>query len=270
MDVDLHLHTTASDGVLPAAELVRRAIEARLDLISITDHDTVAGVGAAMAEARGQPIEVVPGIEVSTMGERTELHILGYFVDIENADLRRHGELAAQRRASRLRGMVDRLRDQGIEVDYERVAEHGSEDGALGRPHLARALVEMGAVSSTSEAFDRYIGNSHPAYIPSALLAPPEAISLIRGCGGIAVWAHPPIWLLDELLPSLVEAGLQGLEVYRPRVGPDRLSRLEAAASRFSLLTTGGSDWHSPEDGGVGDFRVRSQEVSAFLDARGH
>jgi predicted metal-dependent phosphoesterase TrpH len=130
-------------------------------------------------------------------------------------------------------------------------------------------MVEAGVVSSVPEAFDRYIGNDHPAYIPTLLLDPGEAIRLIHGAGGLAIWAHPPAYRLGELLPGLLAWELDGLEVYRPFLSRDRMLKIEAAARRDGLLVTGGSDWHGPDGGPLGEFRVHASEVARFLEAGG-
>jgi predicted metal-dependent phosphoesterase TrpH len=268
MDLDLHLHSSASDGTVPPEEVVAAALEARLDVVALTDHDTLAGVPAAIDAARGRPVAVIPALEMSTTWNDVELHVLGYYVDPSDPGLRGHEKRAGERREARLREMVSRLRRQGVEVAFDRVAEAAG-SGAPGRPHLARAMVEAGLVESIPEAFDRYIGNEHPAYIPTLLLDPAQAIRLIHGAGGIAVWAHPPAHRLEELLPELLRAGLDGLEAYRPFLARDRMLQTEAAARASGLLVTGGSDWHGPDSGPLGAFRVHASEVPRFLEAGG-
>ena len=270
MRIDLHLHSTASDGTLSPAELVDAAVAAHLDLIALSDHDTVGGVPGAMEAAQGLPVEVIPALEVSsTWGDR-EIHILGYDVDPAEARLARHTVRAAELRADRIRKMTVLLEGQGVHVALDAVVEAaGPEAYALGRPHLARALVAAGYVGSVPEAFDRYIGDAHPAFLPTRLVTPDEAVGLIRDAGGTAVWAHPPQDLVDELLPALVRAGLRGLEVYRPRTGSDRMLRLENVARTSGLIRTGGSDWHGAEiNGPLGTFWVTEEEVGGFLDQR--
>lgn len=270
MNLDLHLHSTASDGAVSPAEVVSAAVDARLDAIALTDHDTLAGVLPAMEAARGRRVEIIPAIEVSTTWDDVELHILGYFVDPSDRDLLEHTGRAAEQREARLVGMVDRLREQGIDVPFDRVrAASTGERPTLGRPHLARALVEIGVVDSIPEAFDRYIGNDHPAYIPTRLLDPERAIRLIHGAGGVALWAHPPGYRVDALLPELKAKGLDGIEVYRPRMPRDRVLRFEALARQEALLVSGGSDWHGPQDGPLGEFRVQGSEVADLLAAGG-
>jgi len=268
MDVDLHLHSSASDGALAPEALVEAAVRARLDVIALTDHDTVSGIPAAIEAALGENIAVIPGIEISTSLDDVELHILGYFVDPTDAALLAHTGKASARREDRLREMVLRLAEEGVEVPLELVWEFVGEGASPGRPHLARALVQIGAVESFPAAFDRLIGNAHPAYVPTRLIDPEGACNLIREAGGVSVWAHPHERQLEPLLPGLVAGGLDGVEVYRPWLSQDRMTRIEAAALRHGLMVTGGSDWHGPDGAALGEFRLDASQVSEFL-ARG-
>ena len=190
-------------------------------------------------------------------------------MDPANDELLGHAEVARGLRERRLRVMVGRLWDQGIEVSFPEVVAGAPDRGTLGRPHLAWALVRKGYVSTFSEAFDRFIGNFHPAYIPTRLIDPVEAIRLIEGAGGIPIWAHPPAEHVERLLPALRNAGLKGIEVYRPRTRRDRMLALERIALEEDLLISGGSDWHGPEQGSLGDFRVDRSEVARLLEAGG-
>jgi 3',5'-nucleoside bisphosphate phosphatase len=269
MDLDLHIHSTASDGTSRPRDIVGAAVEARLDVIALTDHDTVSGIPEAIEAAKAHPIEVIAGLEVSTAWQDVELHILGYFVDPWNEELLAHTAVAARHRRGRLKGMVDRLQEQGVEVPFEMVTEAAADGAALGRPHLARAMVRAGIVESVPQAFDLYIGNAHPAYIPSRLLDPKEAIRMIERAGGVSVWAHPPMQRLDALLGPLKEAGLRGLEVFRPRTPQDRMLRLERAARNAGLFPSGGSDWHGPDEGPLGAFRVDARDIAGLLAAGG-
>lgn len=271
MRLDLHLHTAASDGAWSPAEVVRGAAEGGLDVISITDHDTVAGVRPAQEVARDLRIHVVPGIEVSSTHGRTDIHVLGYFVDPESDALVQHGAAAGSRRVDRMREMIERLEVQGIDVSYEAVLRAAGPDGVvIGRPHLARALVEGGHATSVWDAFDRLIGDDSEAFVPTHLLEPTAAVELILAAGGIPVWAHPPADLVDTLLPEMMEAGLRGLEVYRPRPKRAQVLRLESICKTTGLLVSGGSDWHNPDRGGaLGDFFVSADEVEGLLHAGG-
>lgn len=271
MRLDLHIHSTASDGALSPWVVLDLAEKARLDVIALADHDTTAGVRRLLEKGIQQSIQVVPALEVSSTLEERELHFLGYFVDPYAPVLRAHEARAVDLREKRMRGMIQRLAEGGVEVEFEAVLEAaGPERGALSRPHLARALVAAKYVTTVPEAFDRYIGDEHPAFLPTSLLSPEGAIRLILEAGGISVWAHPPENLLDNLLPRLVQAGLRGLEVYRPRHGPKYTLKLEGLCRAWKLLLSGGSDWHYPDRGlELGRFYVSAEEVSALLEEGG-
>ena len=270
MRLDLHIHTTASDGAWSPAAVARGAA-GKLDVIAITDHDTVAGVDAARRSAEGLPLHVIPAVELSSTYRGRDIHVLGYFVDLDAPALRAHEAHAEQARERRMVEMIGRLGAQGIHVRMEAVlAVAGPERGSLGRPHLAKALVESGHAFSVSDAFDRFIGDGHAAFVPTALVDPPGAVGIVRDAGGIAVWAHPPTDLVDTLLPGLVRAGLRGIEVYRPRIDAEQMGRLERTARSSGLVVTGGSDWHTPDAGSeLGDFHVTGDELSRFLEEGG-
>lgn len=270
MRLDLHLHSTASDGALSPEAVVEAAVRARLDVIALSDHDTTAGVARARKAGRTRRVQVIPAIEMSTTweegGETEELHILGYFVDPRAPELVEHAHHARHQREERMKGMVELLEDQGVEVSFSDVLEAAGPDRhSLARPHLARAMVEAGHVADVPEAFRRYIGDEHPAYLPTRLLKPEQAVEIIRAAGGVAVWAHPPVERLDVVLPRLVGAGLRGLEVYRPRTPSDKVMRLEREARTRGLVTSGGSDWHGPDSGELGQFWVTGEEVADLL-----
>jgi len=270
MRLDLHLHTTASDGALAPSEVVARAARGRLDLIAITDHDTMAGWDEARRAAKGLPLHLVPALEVSTTLSGRDLHILGYFVDPAAPSIVAHQARAQTRRAERIEEMIENLSAIGVHVPAERVFACGNGGGGtIGRPHLAQAMVDVGIVSSVDEAFRTWIGDDHEAFVPTALLEPSGAIDLIRAAGGLPVWAHPPRAQVDALVDGMVAQGLAGLEVYRPTHSPQYTASLEAHAARLGLVKTGGSDWHSPRYAPLGDFFVESAEVAEFLEAGG-
>lgn len=278
MRLDLHVHTTASDGALSPGAVVDQAIAGGLHVLAIADHDTTAGSRAARAAvgghgraSRGRPLHVVPAIELSTTRAGDELHVLGYFLDLDAPALRAHEERSSRRRRERLREIVDRLAARGVEVAFEEVLRvAGSEVDSLGRPHLARALVRAGHVDTVSEAFDRFIGDHAPAFVPTDLLDPVEGVEVILESGGIPVWAHPPGDTVEGLLPELVAGGLRGLEVYRPYNTPDQVRRLKSLARRHGLLVSGGSDFHDPDRGGaLGGFFVTDREVAELLELGG-
>jgi predicted metal-dependent phosphoesterase TrpH len=271
MRLDLHIHTTASDGAWPAEAVVRGAAEGGLDVISITDHDTTAGLDAAHEAARDLDLQVIDGIEVSSTYHGRDVHVLGYFIDRGTAAIQSYGVRAERRREERMREMIDRLGAQGINVPFEEVeAAAGPDRVVIGRPHLARALVELGHATSVPDAFQWLIGDDSEAFVPTQLLDPVQAVELILEGGGVPVWAHPPGDLVDVLLPSMKEAGLRGLEVYRPRHRRSQVLRYEAVCRSAGLLMSGGSDWHTPDAGSsLGDFHVTGDKVEDLLEAGG-
>jgi len=267
--IDLHLHSAASDGCLAPAALARAAGAAGLDLIALTDHDTTAGVAEAVA-ATPPGLTILAGIEVTSTYAGTDLHILGYLVDPAHPILTGFAAAAHARRVDRMHGMIHRLQGLGIPIDFEEVvAAAGGVVGNLGRPHLARVLVERGVVESLQAAFDDYLGDGRPAYLPVELATPREAIDLIRGAGGIAVWAHPPLDVLEAELGRFIAWGLEGLECRRPRRLATEVKRLVRTARRHGLLITGGSDWHDPSNGALGEFHLSGAEVAGFLERCG-
>jgi 3',5'-nucleoside bisphosphate phosphatase len=267
--VDLHIHSHASDGHYSPTEVVQMAASGRLDVIAVTDHDTVAGVREAQRAAAGLPLQVVTGIEISTREADHEFHILGYFVDPDSSSMRAHELEARQRRVERMQGMVDRLQELGVGVEYADVARAaGPEVSSIGRPHLARALLERGTTRSFAEAFDRYIGDRGPAFVRSDFPGVRHAIDAIRAAGGVAVWAHPDVAAFDAYIRTFASWGLSGVECYRPNTPPAESHLFETAAITLGLFRTGGSDWHGSHRGPLGDFAVAYGDVRELLDAR--
>lgn len=265
MRIDLHIHSAASDGAFAPAEVVRRARKGGLDLIALADHDTAAGVPEAIAAA-GEHLRVLPAIEVSADHQGQDVHILGYAIDIEAPSLRAYTERAGSARAFRIRAMIERLAGLDVAVEFDAVVrEAGPDVHSLARPHLARVMHANGQVRSVAEAFDRFIGDDGPAYVAARLVDVPGAIRLIHEAGGVAVWAHPPIGLVDATLPAFVEAGLDGLECYRPRATDAELGRVRSAARRYGLVVTGGSDWHGDWHGDLGSFHLGPGSLGDFL-----
>jgi predicted metal-dependent phosphoesterase TrpH len=244
--IDLHTHSTASDGVLAPAELARQARAAGLDVIGLTDHDSTAGV--AEAQRAGEPIglRVVAGVEVNTDLPGGEAHVLGYFVDHEQPAFQRTLTVLREARALRGERMVARLRAAGLDVSWERV--RALAEGAVGRPHVARALIERGYATSVDDAFARWLGRGRPGYVPRLKLSPVEAVRFIRSAWGVPVLAHPAgiADLEATLLPDLIAAGLLGLECYYGQYDDATVRRLLALAAARGLIATGGSDYHGP------------------------
>lgn len=249
MKADLHLHTTASDGRLEPAELVSLAIEVGLDVIAVTDHDTIDGVVPALEAAEAHSLKVIPGVEINTDVGRGEVHILGYFIDYTDRKLAATLQKLRESRRERAQKMVAKLSDLGMKVDWQRVSEL-AQGGTVGRPHVSQALFEKGYVSSEKEAFDKYIGHNGPAYVERYKLLPAEVVKLIIDAQGLPVLAHPAdIAGLNELVPKLKAVGLVGLEVYYRDYSPAIISRLVKIAEQYDLVTTGGTDYHAFGDG---------------------
>ena len=250
MKADLHLHTTASDGLLEPREIVALAAKVGLDVIAITDHDTINGIAPALSAAESFPsLTVVPGVELSTDVPHGEIHVLGYFIDYNSENLAASLRELRDSRQGRALKMIVKLRDLGMEIQWQRVEEL-AQGGSIGRPHLAQALLEAGHVVSLKEAFDKYIGRDGPAYAEREKMLPSEAVSLITSARGLPVLAHPAdIDDLDKILSELQRAGLVGIEVYYGKYTPDVIDRLTKFAGQYGLVTTGGSDYHAFGDG---------------------
>ncbi len=249
MKADLHLHTTASDGRLEPEEIVSLAGHVGLDVIAITDHDTVDGVARALAAAQSNSVTVIPGVEINTDVAKGEVHVLGYFIDYTDTELAATLQKLRDSRRERARKMVAKLGEMGMKVDWNRVSEL-ARGGTIGRPHISQALFEKGYVSSEKEAFDKYIGHNRPAYVERYKLLPEEVVKLILDAQGLPVLAHPAdIDGLDDFVPKLKAAGLIGMEVYYKDYSPETVDRLAGLARKYDLITTGGTDYHAFKDG---------------------
>lgn len=241
--IDLHLHTHFSDGTFTPEEVIRRARETGLAAVSITDHDTLAGLPRARQEA-GDSLEILSGVELTVAFRARELHILGYGFREDNAELNGFLEEARARRHGRIQAMVDRLNEKGISITLQEVQEAAGSGESIGRPHLAEVLLKKRVVGSLPEAFDRFIGDRAPCFVKQATLTVPEAARLVRGAGGVAVLAHPHHMVQDEWIPELVAQGVQGIEVYHPDHTPSVSQVYRRMAESLNLLITGGSDCH--------------------------
>lgn len=244
--VDLHTHSTASDGVLAPAALVELACARGLRVLALTDHDTVAGIPEARATAERLGLRLIPGVELSTHVAAGEVHVLGYFIDPDHPGLVTALARFRDAREGRARQIVERLTAAGAPIRYERVLAYAG-DGSIGRPHIARALIEAGHATSINDAFDRYLVRGRPGYVERYRLTPPDSVRLIRAAGGVPVLAHPhSADDLATLLPELVAAGLGGLECYYGDYDELRKHELLALAARHDLVPTGGTDFHGP------------------------
>src|SRR5690349_22376627 len=261
MRADLHVHSTASDGTDPPAEVMRRAARAGVDVVALTDHDTVAG--HAEAQAAAGPVTLLPGMELSCRLDGRSLHMLAYLFDADQPELA--AELARIRddRVLRARAMVDKLAGLGVDISWEQVAALAG-DAVVGRPHIARAMAASGAIASPREAFTRdWIADGGRAYVDRYALDPARAIGLVREAGGVAVLAHPragrDTWVTDEQVTRLAAAGLAGVEVHHPDQSDNERGKLLALVHDLDLVATGGSDDH----GSLTGYRLGAETTSA-------
>jgi predicted metal-dependent phosphoesterase TrpH len=277
--VDLHLHTTASDGVMTPAEIVRYAKSKGLQAIAITDHDTIDGLQEGLSEGERIGFEVVPGVEISAEYSPGSMHLLGYFLDIHHSLLKGKLEYLQRARAERNPKIVENLNRLGVRITYDEVVK-ASGGGQVGRPHFAQVLLEKGYVRNIQEAFERFLKKGAPAYVDKVRFKPKEAISFIRQAGGVAVLAHPKTLgmngslAVEKVVLGLIEERLTGIEVFYPEHSPLEVGLLKVLAERYGLLMTGGTDYHGIEkealDIGVGrgEMKIPYSLVEAMKAAR--
>lgn len=240
--LELHCHTTYSDGTLTPTELVMRAVSVGVRALAITDHDTMSGWDEAFAAAPDE-LEIVPGLELSTVCYDRSLHILGFYPDRQQLHAPLMERLEGRKR--RARRIVEALAELGYPVELPELGE----GMAPGRPHIASAMVRAGHVQSSREAFDRFLGDDRPAYVHYEKFDSVEGVTLLRSCGAVPVWAHPCLFRggeVEAVLPDLVRAGLRGIEVFHPSHKPSEVERLKQLCRDYGLLMTGGSDYHGP------------------------
>jgi 3',5'-nucleoside bisphosphate phosphatase len=247
---DLHAHTNRSDGSHDPADLVEYAAGRGVDVLAITDHDTMAGVSEAVDAGRAIGVRVIPGIELSVKVPHGSMHLLGYFTDAAPTPLAGRIEEFGQTRVQRAREMVDRLNAHGVPLSWDDVLD-GAAGAPLGRPHIAEALIRGGHVADRKEAFDVWLADGRPAFTGSDGLDPVEAVVLVRESGGVPVLAHPETLKLDDahldpFIGRLTRAGMAGIEVHRPEHTADQFARFGALARKWGLVASGGSDYHRP------------------------
>jgi 3',5'-nucleoside bisphosphate phosphatase len=269
--IDLHTHTTASDGRCSPAELVARAAAAGVGVLSVTDHDTTASAGAASAACASAGMEFVSGIEITAVIDGKDVHVLGYFIDPDSPSLETFLIEQRRRRVDRLRDILDRLAGLGIALDADAVFQPGRDDAskAAGRPWVARALVKGGHVADTKEAFDRFLANGKPAFVARIGPLPKEAIRWVHESGGIASLAHPGLLGRDDLIPGFARDGLDAIEAHHSRHTPDDTKRYLAMADDYGLAVSGGSDYHadpSHDAGGPGSVSLPPEAFQVLKD----
>ena len=272
--IDLHLHTTASDGRCTPRELVDLASQAGVEVIAVTDHDTTAALAEVHICADEHHMEAISGIEITAIDEDRDLHVLGYFFDPRNEAMERF--LASQRsvRIARVEAIGARLASVGLPIDVQSLVQQASRESgrSIGRPQIARAMVDAGHVNDTREAFDRWLGRGCPGFVPRIGSTPDAVIEIIHEAGGIASLAHPGKLRLDSRVKPLTEAGLDALEAFHPDHDDALVARYVQLARAFNLLVTGGSDFHGdPAHGRTpGAVTLPFAEFERLRDARPH
>ncbi|MHB9032911.1 MAG: PHP domain-containing protein [Anaerolineae bacterium] len=264
----MHLHTTISDGLFTPQQVVELALRQDLRVISITDHDAVEGVSPAQEIAQDSNLVVIPGVELSTETLDSEVHILGYFIDINNPQLNDTLGQLRDGRLNRAQTVLAKLDALGMPLDWE-VVQGISGAGAMGRPHIAQAMLQAGYVETTQQAFTQYLGRSGAAYVPRFKVSPEQAITLIRQAGGIAVLAHP--WYVQHLVGGLAQQGLAGLEAYYSGYSADMSAALVRLAKQNGMIVTCGSDFHGLErlpNNALGGVLFSELELATFLAQR--
>ncbi|MFC1954942.1 PHP domain-containing protein [Chloroflexota bacterium] len=274
--VDLHIHSTASDGRFSPEEIVGKAAELGLTVIALTDHDSIDGIVPALSAGKSFPLlKIIPGVEMSTDVPQGEVHVLGYFIDYTDSKLKTALEGFRNSRQGRAQGMVTKLRNLGVYIDWQRVQEIAG-TGSLGRPHIAQALLEKGYITSLKEAFTKYIGRDGPAYVEREKMTPIEAIGLIIRSNGLPVLAHPfTINEPEALIAEMKAAGLIGIETYNNGYTAEEIGNMVSLAGKYNLITTGGSDYHGQDDGdetlmgGAGVPLESAERLMALAEQRG-
>ena len=251
MKIDLHTHTTYSDGRNTPKELIDLAKNNNYDIFAITDHDSISGYLKVKDYATNLGINLIPGAEVSTLYNDKDIHILAYFFDIENQEFLEMLSFIQESRKNRAKKIIDKLNELGKNITLEEVTELSGKTDLIGRPHIARALVNKGYCYNIQEAFYKYLGNDCPAYYPKLSLNPKEVIKIIKNAGGISVVAHP-FQLEDEfVLLELIEMGVQGIEVFYRLHTKDQIQFYGNIADKYNLIKTGGSDYHGDPNGRI-------------------
>ena len=269
--IDLHIHSNVSDGRFSPEEIVHKAATLGLTIIALTDHDSIDGIAPALSAAGAFPqLKIIPGVEISTEAPGSEVHVLGYFIDYANEKLKAALEGFRNSREIRAQRMIAKLENLGIHIQWPRVKEIAG-DGSVGRPHLAKAMLEKGYITSLREAFTKYISHSGPAYAERDKMTPAEAVELVIQSDGLPVLAHP-FTMSDPkmLILQLKAAGLVGIEAYYNDYTADQVKSLISLADRHNLIVTGGSDYHGLDDGsetmmGAVDVPMESAKRLIFL-----
>ena len=240
--VDLHMHTSYSDGFYSPGELIEKVKEAEVDVVSITDHDNLSGIKEATDKGKELGIEVIPGVEISSDSQGKEIHVLGYFVDPENEELERYLKFFREERLKRAERIVNKLNILGLSIELEDVLEF-AQNSAVGRPHIAQAMLENELIKNYYEAFNKYIGNDGPAYERKVHISPKSAVKIISDAGGLSFIAHPG-YMPESLVKEMITAGIDGIEVIHPSHTKQMTKFYRGIVNEYFLLESGGSDFH--------------------------
>ena len=250
MKIDLHIHTTYSDGAYSPEQVVDTALDCNLDVIALTDHDNILSHKVAMdyVKKQGYNLEIIPGVEINTIYKGYEVHILGYYMDTNNPDFVQLLKNQQQARINQTTQIVELLNKKaGIRVKFEDIKSLVAPGGSIGRPHIARAITAVGGVANVMEAYSKYINDSSPIYVTRKTVSPHDAVEIINEAGGIPVFAHPiDVDISEKLTKELVSYGLRGIEAYHRKHSPAVVEYFSSLAEKYGLIITGGSDFHAP------------------------
>ncbi|MBM4172209.1 MAG: PHP domain-containing protein [Ignavibacteria bacterium] len=263
--IDLHMHTTYSDGAYSPQELLQLVHKAGLNIISITDHDSINGLKEAIKVGKELGIEVVPGLEISTDLEEKEIHILAYFIDIEDDELQKYLSFFREERINRAKRIVQKLRNLGHSITISDVMDR-AKNSAVGRPHIAYTMVDLGIVKNYTEAFDKYIGDNCPAYEKKIHVSPQSATKLISDAGGLSFIAHPG-FMKESIIMNLIKTGIDGIEVIHPSHSESQINFYRGVVNQYLLLETGGSDFHGgkkEDDENLGRYLIQANKLEAM------
>ena len=260
--VDLHIHTNQSDGLLPPEKVVQLAARAGLRTISITDHDEIGALAVAITNADQLGVEVIAGVELSVSHNGFDIHILGYLLDFHHPHLLEFLSYFQSERVRRVHRILEKLQAQGYAVPLETVLRKAGA-GSIGRPHIADALVEAGHVSSYYEAFNRFIADGKPAFVPKVRISAAQAVAIIHEAQGLACLAHPGQNLPEAVILDVIKAGVDGIEIVHPKHSLSQRELYKQLAKTYNLLETGGSDFHGgrKEDEKLGDYVIEYEKV---------
>jgi predicted metal-dependent phosphoesterase TrpH len=248
--IDLHMHTVFSDGSVLPEDLVQLALDNKLEAIAITDHDTTQSLPFAQKAAEGKPLEIIPGIEVNTVWKEKEIHILGYYIDPDDSNLQSVIQAHRDSRVVQIQEMAQKLKAKAkLNISYEDIIRQASSTGTIGRPHVAKAIVEKGGAANISQAFSKFLNPKSETYVRRKTVPPHEAVEAIYESGGIAVIAHPgDMEIVEELAEELMNYGLRGLEAYHRSHSPALIEFHCTLAEKLGLIVTGGTDFHGTVD----------------------